>query len=147
MSQVLEFVIFKLCGEYYGIDIQNVENIEKVLKITRVPYTDDHIEGVVNLRGNIIPIINLRSRFGLEPKTSDDDSRIIIVHAKGLTVGMVVDSSSEVLQLEADSIDDAPAVKGNIDTDFVSKIGKNDGRIIMLIDLLKVLGVEKLEVE
>jgi len=147
MSQVLEFVIFKLCNEYYGIDIQNVENIEKVLRITRVPYTEDYIEGVVNLRGNIIPIIDLRARFNLEEKNTDEESRIIIVRAKGLTVGMVVDSSSEVLQLENDSIDEAPAIKGNVDKDYISQIGKSDGRIIMLIDLLKVLGIEDIEVE
>jgi len=147
MSQVLEFVIFKLCDEYYGIDIQNVENIEKVLKITRVPYTEGHIEGVVNLRGNIIPIIDLRKRFNLPAKNSDDESRIIIVKAKGVTVGMIVDSSSEVLQLENVDIDEAPAIKGSVDQDYIRQIGKSDGRIIMLIDLMKVLGIEELDEE
>lgn len=142
MNNVLEFVVFKLQEEYYGIDIQNVENIEKVLNITRVPYTKGYIEGVVNLRGNIIPIIDLRKRFSLPEKDSDDESRIIIVHAKGVTVGMVVDSSSEVLQLDTDDIDEAPAIKGNADQDFIRRIGKSNGRIIMLLDLMKVLGVE-----
>lgn len=147
MSQILEFVVFKLCDEYYGIDIQNVENIEKILTITRVPYTEGHIEGVVNLRGNIIPIIDLRKRFNLPEKESDDESRIIIVKAKGVTVGMIVDSSSEVLQLESDDIDEAPAIKGGSERDYIHQIGKSDGRIIMLIDLLKVLGIEELDEE
>lgn len=147
MSQILEFVVFKLCDEYYGIDIQNVENIEKILTITRVPYTDEHIEGVVNLRGNVIPIIDLRKRFNLPGKEADDESRIIIVKAKGVTVGMIVDSSSEVLQLETDDIDEAPAIRGHVDRDFIRQIGKSDGRIIMLIDLLKVLGIEELDEE
>ena len=142
-----EYVVFKLNGEYYGIDIHNVENIEKLLTITRVPYTDNHIVGVVNLRGNVIPVVDLRKRFDLPAKELDDETRIIIVNIKELKVGMIVDSSSEVLKLEREDIDQAPSIRSNINVDFIREIGKSEGRIIMLIDLKKVLGIDNIENE
>lgn len=145
MSLNNEYVIFKLNNEHYGIEIKNVENIEKLIPITRVPYTEDFVEGVVNLRGVIIPVVDLRTRFGIPPRVLDDESRIIIVNLAENKIGMIVDSSSEVLKLDREDIDAAPAVRGSIGTDFIREIGKNDGRIIMLIDLNKVLGIEESE--
>lgn len=142
-----EYVVFKLNDEYYGIDIHNVENIEKLLTITRVPYTESHIEGVVNLRGNVIPVVDLRKRFDLPKKELDDETRIIIVNINDLKVGMIVDSSSEVLKLERTDIDIAPAIRGSINVDFIREIGKSEGRIVMLIDLKKVLGIDNIENE
>lgn len=147
MLNSAEYVVFKLSGEFYGIDITNVENIEKLIPITRVPYTDKYIKGVVNLRGNVIPVVDLRARFELPKKDFDDESRIIIVNIHELKVGMIVDSSSEVLKLDRDDIDAAPAIRGNTNVDFVKEIGKSDGRIVMLIDLKKVLGIENLDNE
>ena len=141
MSQSTEYVIFKLNGEHYGIDIRNVENIEKLIPITRVPYSEKFVEGVVNLRGVIIPVVDLRRRFGIDKRELDDESRIIIVNMSELKVGMIVDSSSEVLKLDRDDIDAAPSIRGNAGADYIREIGKNDGRIIMLIDLHKVLGI------
>lgn len=145
MASSSEYVIFKINEEYYGIDIDNVENIEKIIPITRVPYTEEYVLGVVNLRGNIIPVIDLRTRFSIEKKEFDDESRIIIVNVNDLRIGMVVDASSEVLRLSRDDIDSAPSVKGNVNLDFVKEIGKNDGRIIMLVDLKKILGLIEVE--
>ena len=143
MSLSNEYVIFKLNGEHYGIDIKNVENIEKLIPITRVPYSENFVEGVVNLRGVIIPVVDLRKRFNIEPSEMSDESRIIIVNLSELKVGMIVDTSSEVLKLDREDIDAAPSVRGNADIDYIREIGKNDGRIIMLIDLHKVLGIEE----
>jgi purine-binding chemotaxis protein CheW len=143
MIQSTEYVIFKLNNEHYGINIRNVENIEKLIPITRVPYSEKFVEGVVNLRGVIIPVVDLRKRFAIPMSELTDESRIIIVNISELKVGMIVDSSSEVLKLEREDIDVAPSVRGNAGTDYIREIGKNDGRIIMLIDLHKVLGVEE----
>lgn len=143
MSEIREFVTFRLNQEFYGIDINNVENIEKVLPITRVPYTLNYVNGVINLRGIIVPVVDLRARFGLEPKPALDESRIIIVNVDDLKIGMLVDSSSEVLQISTDDIDDAPNVRKDVDNEFVKNIGKKNGRIIMLIDLYKVLNIEQ----
>lgn len=142
MSEIKEFVTFRLNQEYYGIDINNVENIEKVLPITRVPYSSPYVKGVVNLRGIIVPVVDLRIRFGLEPKAASDESRIIIINLDEMKIGMLVDSSSEVLQISEDDIDAAPNVKKDIDNEFIKNIGKKNGRIIMLIDLFKVLNIE-----
>lgn len=147
MSISAEYVVFKINGEHYGLDINNVENIEKPMDITRVPYSENYIEGVVNLRGNIIPVVDLRRRFNLPAHKMDDDSRIIIVNAGELKVGMLVDASSEVIRLDQDDIDPAPALSGGNGISFIKEIGKNNGRIIMLIDLMKVLGIENLESE
>ncbi|MCT4633743.1 MAG: chemotaxis protein CheW [Firmicutes bacterium] len=144
---ISEFVIFKLNGEFYGVDINNVENIERKMPITRVPYTKNFIKGVVNLRGNVIPVIDLRTRFGIEYKEYDDESRILIINHKDYKVGMIADSSSEVLQLEETDINEAPSIKNRTSDAFIKSIGKNDGRIIMLIDLIKVLGLEEEENE
>jgi purine-binding chemotaxis protein CheW len=142
MSEIREFVTYKLNQEYYGIAIDNVENIEKVLPITRVPYTPSYVKGVVNLRGIIVPVIDLRIRFGLEPVKASEESRIIIVNLEDHKVGMLVDSSSEVLQISEDDIDASPNIRKDNNNEFVKNIGKKDERIIMLIDLLKVVNVE-----
>ncbi len=124
MSEMKEFVTFRLNEEYYGININNVENIEKVLPITRVPYTTNYVKGVINLRGIIVPVVDLRARFGLEPKADSDESRIIIVNLEDLKIGMLVDSSSEVLQIESEEIDAAPNVKKDMNNEFIKNIGR-----------------------
>lgn len=143
MSAFKEYVTFRLNQEYYGIDINNVENIEKVLPITRIPYTQKHVKGVINLRGIIVPVVDLRQRFGLEPKKQGDEARIIIINLEEMKIGMLVDSSSEVLQISDDEVDAAPNVRKDYDSEFIKNIGKKDGRIIMLIDLHKVLNIDE----
>lgn len=139
-----EYVIFKLANESYGIDIDFVENIEKYTEITRVPYTKKYIKGVINLRGNIIPVIDVRRRFGAEDKEPDKDSRIMIINLEELKVGLLVDASSEVLQIGNDKIEKSPKVIGNED-EYISEIGKYDGRIIMIVALDRLLEIEALE--
>ena len=139
-----EYVIFRLAGESYGINIDNVENIERHIEITRVPYTKTFIQGVINLRGNIIPVINVRKRFGLEEDETSKDSRIMILNHNDLIVGLLVDASSEVLQISDENIELAPRVLGN-DDDYVSSIGKDNGRIIMILDIGKLLEIVDIE--
>ncbi len=136
-----EYVIFQLAGEYYGINIHNVENIEKQTAITRVPHTKPYVKGIINLRGNVIPVMDLRTRFGLPEKDFDDEMRIIIVNYEDFQIGMIVDSSSETLQLSEERIDRAPNIKTNINEEYVKDVGKHDDRIIMLLDLRKVFGM------
>lgn len=139
-----EYVIFRLADESYGVEIDHVENIEKHTSITRVPYTKRYISGIINLRGNIIPVIDVRKRLGIDIKSEDKDSRIMIVNVDDLKVGLLVDSSSEVLQLSNKDIEPAPKSIG-IEDGYISKVGKDNGRIIMLVDLKKLLEIELVE--
>lgn len=134
-----QYVLFKLDNEYYGVNILYVETIEKVMDITRVPHARSYVEGVINLRGEVVPVINLRRRFNLPQEESNEESRIIIVSVEEMVVGLLVDSSSEVLQLDADTIDDVPNITDHLRNDYVKGIGKNEERIIILLDLEKVL--------
>lgn len=143
MADINEYVVFEIENEYYGIDIKLVENIEKPKAITRVPYTKDFIEGVVNLRGNIIPVLYLRKRFDIDHKEMDEDSRIIIINYKDYNVGLIVDSSSEVVQLKNSKIENAPKIKDDKKLNYVKEVGKDNERIIMLLDMKKVLDVKE----
>lgn len=139
-----KFVIFKLAEQDYGIDIYNVRVIEKVSKYTRVPNAEDYVKGVINLRGEVVPVIDLVKRFGVLSENIDDsESRIVIVSVKDVVVGLLVDSSSEVLTLYKDDIDSTPNIGEQVSDDFIKGIGKKDGRLIMLLDLERVVGVNE----
>ncbi|QXM06127.1 chemotaxis protein CheW [Crassaminicella indica] len=135
-----QYVLFKLDNEYYGIDILHVETIEKVMDITRVPHAPYYVEGVINLRGEVVPVINLRKRFDLPQVELNDESRIIIISIEEIVVGLLVDASSEVLQFDTETIDDVPNFSDRLKNDYVKGIGKDNERIIILLDLKKVLG-------
>jgi len=138
-------VLFKLDNEYYGLNIHEVRTIERVSDITRVPNAQDYVEGVINLRGDVVPVINLRKRFSLPQIDLDEDARIMIVSVEDMTVGLLVDSSSEVLQLSAEDIDTSANFSSNIENDYVIGIGKDGDRIIILLDLKKVLFISQSE--
>jgi len=140
-----QYVLFKLDNEYYGLNIHEVRTIERVSDITRVPNAQDYVEGVINLRGDVVPVINLRKRFSLPQIDLDEDARIMIVSVEDMTVGLLVDSSSEVLQLSAEDIDTSANFSSNIENDYVIGIGKDGDRIIILLDLKKVLFISQSE--
>ncbi|KNF08837.1 chemotaxis protein CheW [Gottschalkia purinilytica] len=141
-NQDLKYVIFKLEEEYYGIDINNVMSIEKAQDFTRVPNSPNYIKGVINLRGEVIPVIDLRNRFRLNEKEIDTNSRIIIVFVSEIQVGLLVDSSSEVMTFTEDEIDSAPSIKENISENFIKSIGKKDNKLIVLLNLENVVGID-----
>lgn len=136
-----QFVIFKLDSEYYGIKIDNVETIERIMELTRVPKTQSYIKGVINLRGEIVPIIDLRERLGLEKKEYDSETRIIVNKIQDLLIGYIVDSTSEVKEIAGSQIDFATFEDNNNRT-FVKGIGKVDDKMIILLDIDKILEKE-----
>lgn len=140
----LQVVAFKLAEEEYAVDILNVQEIIRILEITRVPKSPFFIEGVINLRGNVIPVIDLRKRLGLTERTNTENTRIIITKLDEITVGMVVDSVSEVLRLATASIEPPPSMLSNVDIDFIEGVGKIDERLIILLNLLKVMDFSEL---
>ncbi|SHJ06150.1 chemotaxis protein CheW [Lutispora thermophila] len=134
-----QFVVFELNGEEYGIDILRVKTIEKMTNITRVPKTAPYIKGVINLRGEIVPIIDLREKFNLEKKENDDNTRIIIVYVDDIEVGLIVDSASKVMDIKSDMIEAPPESLGNSEQSNIYGIGKLDDKVITLLDIEKML--------
>jgi len=140
-----QLVSFMLGDEEYGVDIVKVQEIIKVPEITRVPKAPSYVEGVVNLRGNVLPIINTRKRFGMESIEKKGATRIIVADINSMVVGMVVDSVSEVLRIDATDVEPPPNIIANSRADYLKGIGKLDNgkRLISLLELEKVLEAEK----
>lgn len=134
-----KYVISKLDSEYYGMPIENVLSIEKIIVSTRIPNTPDYIKGAINLRGEVVPVIDLRSKLGMESKEMDDNSRIIVIKVDDLVAGLIVDSSSEVLEIENHDIDTAPAIDDNRFIEYISGIGKTPEKLVILLNLTKIL--------
>lgn len=134
-----KYVTIKLDKEYYGISIDAVLSIEKPGQATRVPNAPNHIIGLINLRGEVVPIIDLRTRLAMETKDYDKNSRIVVVTLNEIVAGLVVDASSEVLEIEDESIDKPPTSVGNQSMEYVNGIGKVGDRLVILLDLEKVL--------
>ncbi|SCG83427.1 purine-binding chemotaxis protein CheW [Proteiniborus sp. DW1] len=138
----LKYVVFKMDEEHYGIDIANVKSIERMQYFARVPNSPEYVKGVINLRGEVVPVIDLRLRFELSQKEVDSNSRIIIVFVNDLEIGLLVDSSSEVMEINSKEIDNPPAVKDSVMEGFIKGIGKKDGKLIILIDIEQVIGIK-----
>jgi len=134
-----QFVIFRLDNEEYGIDILRVKEIKEMMGITRVPKAAHFVRGVINLRGEVIPVIDLRVKFGLPEGKESENTRIIIVSVDDITVGLIVDTSSEVIEISSESIEEAPDGVGNVDQSYIYGIGKVGERLIILMDIVKIL--------
>ena len=136
-----QYIVVVLGSEHYGVDINFIDNIVRMQSITRVPKTQPYFEGVINLRGEVIPVMSLRKRFGLEPDEISGKTRILILkpEAQG-SVGVIVDSVKEVLTLDNDSID-KPSAKGSEDdkANFLSGVGKNGDELVSILNIMEVI--------
>ncbi len=144
-DEMLQLVSFKLGGEEFGVDIMQVQEIIRMQNITAVPNAPDFVEGVINLRGRVIPIIDLRKRFGLEGKEHDKATRIVVVKVDDITVGLVVDEVSEVLRIPANTVEPPPPIVAGVESDYIKGVGKLDDRLLILLDLSKTLSREEKE--
>jgi purine-binding chemotaxis protein CheW len=133
--EIIQLVTFTMGSEQYGVDILKVQEINRMTEIAKVPNAPAYVEGVINLRGRVIPVISLRKRFGFEEKESDEKSRIIIMDIQGITIGVIVDSVSEVLRIPSNTVDPAPNVTTEMGTEFIKGIAKLEDRLIILIDM------------
>jgi purine-binding chemotaxis protein CheW len=138
-----QLVVFELANENYGVDISAVESIIKMQAITVVPHAPEFVEGVTNLRGKVLPVIDLRKRFGLAAVDFSKDSRIVVVSMEGKEVGMVVDGVSEVLTISDESVEPVPTMVATVDSSFLVGIAKIDERLVILLDLQRVLSVQE----
>ena len=134
-----QLVIFDLAAETYGVDIGSVREIIRMQEITKVPRTPNFVEGVINLRGKVIPVIDLRKRFGFQQAEATKDTRIVVVDIDGNDIGVVVDAVTEVLRLSADAVEPPTGVITTADSDYLLGIAKLETRLIILLDLQKAL--------
>jgi purine-binding chemotaxis protein CheW len=141
-EEVLQFVTFTLHSEEYAVDILSVQEINRITEITKVPNSPPYVEGVVNLRGKVIPVINLRNKFGFEDKAIDDTSRIIIMDIQGITYGVIVDLVSEVLRVQSDTVEPTPPMSSDANSKFIKGLVKLDDRLIILIDIDNLIDEE-----
>ncbi len=142
-AELLQLVTFSIGGEEFGVEILTVQEIIRMLEITRVPKAPDFVEGVINLRGKVIPIIDLRKRFGLDSKSHDKNTRIVVIEINKMIVGFVVDSVSEVLRIPADTVEPPPPVVAGLDSEYISGVGKLEDRLLILLDLDRLLSREE----
>ncbi|WP_391208684.1 chemotaxis protein CheW [Psychrobacillus sp. L4] len=135
----LKVVVFQLADKEYVIPVSQVQGIEKLIHITRVPKTPSFVKGVINLRGVVTPIIDLKNRFGLGESDLNESSRIIIITLENMNVGVIVDSANDVLDIPTDAIEPQPEVVGGLEQDFIAGVAKLDRRLLILLHLNLVL--------
>ncbi|GAB6258748.1 MULTISPECIES: chemotaxis protein CheW [Peribacillus] len=145
MSEDMKVIVFQIKDKEYAIPVDKVSGIEKILHITRVPKAVKFVKGVINLRGVITPIIDLRVRFGFEEMEYDESTRIIIVILDDMEVGLIVDSANDVLDIPVESIEPQPEVVGHLASEYISGVAKIDKRLLVLINLEKALSLEMTE--
>jgi purine-binding chemotaxis protein CheW len=138
-----QLVVFDLANEHYGVDISLVESIIKMQPITAVPHAPRFVEGLTNLRGTVLPVIDLRKRFDLSVKDVTKDTRIVVVEVDSMTVGMIVDAVTEVLRVAEVAIEPPPSTVSTVDSTYITGIAKVGERLVTLLDLSKVLNVEE----
>ncbi len=140
-NDLLQLVSFKIGEEEFGVDILKVQEINRMLEITRVPNVPEYVDGVINLRGRVIPIINLRRRFGKDRAEHTKNTRIVVVELGGKVVGFVVDAVSEVLRIPKSVIEPPPSLVARTGTEYITAVGKLEDRLLILLDLEKVLSM------
>jgi purine-binding chemotaxis protein CheW len=140
-----KFLTFALSNEEYGIEILKVREIIGIMEITPVPQTPDYVKGVINLRGKVIPIIDLRLKFAMPEVEHTKETCIIVAEVGTAQVGVIVDSVSEVTDIKGEDIEESPNFGQGIDTNFIMGLGKTKKKIVILLDIEKVLTTEELK--
>jgi purine-binding chemotaxis protein CheW len=138
-----QIVVFELANEHYGLDISAVEGIIKMQSITKMPQAPHFVEGITNLRGAVVPVIDLRRRFGLQSTEWTKDTRIVVVYMNKLKVGMIVDGVSQVLRIQDEQIEPPPPMVTNSNSALNKGIAKLEERLVILLDLSKILSLEE----
>lgn len=138
-EETFHLVTFQLGNEEYGIEIASVQEIIRATDITPVPGAPSHVRGVINLRGKIIPVVDLRTRFALPQTEADDSQRIVVIELKEKRIGMLVDGVSQVIRIPAGIVEEMPEEAVNIAENFIKGVGKLDNRLVIILDLNKSL--------
>ncbi len=142
-DEVLQWVTYKLGEETYGINVMQVQEVLRHTEIAPVPGAPDYVLGIINLRGNVVTVIDTRSRFGLPPSDITDNTRIVIIESDDQVVGILVDSVAEVVYLRSSEIDSAPNVGTEESAKFIQGVSNRDGELLILVDLNRLLNDEE----
>lgn len=142
---VLQWVTFKLQEETYGINVMQVQEVLRYTDIAPVPGAPDYVLGIINLRGNVVTVIDTRARFGLPPSEVTENSRIVIIESERQVIGIMVDSVAEVVYLKQSEIDTAPNVGTDESAKFIQGVSNRDGELLILVDLNKLLSDDEWE--
>ncbi len=140
----LQLVIFQLGREEFAVDVSQVREIIRMQDITRMPKAPSFVEGIINLRGQIIAVLDLAQRLSLESADRGSETRIIVVEAGDAKVGMIVDSVSEVMRISEEEVEPSPALAADVEAVYLKGVVKRDNRLIILLDLARVLGAEEI---
>lgn len=140
-----QYVTFLIAKETYGVEVLRVQEIIGMTGITHVPNSMEFMRGVINLRGTVVPVVDMRLRFGMEEKDYDNFTVILIVEVKGYMVGMIVDSVADVVDIPIKNIQDTPHFSANIRTDYIKGIGRIDEDLVIVLNVDKILSTEELE--
>ncbi|MBN2642195.1 MAG: purine-binding chemotaxis protein CheW [Victivallales bacterium] len=139
------FLTFEVGDEFYGVEILYVTEIVSMQKVTEVPDVPDYIKGVINLRGQVIPVIDVRARFKLEAKEYDDRTCAIVVNVENAVIGLIVDSVDEVINIAEENIGPSPAISESQSCRFIKGMGRVDGNVIILLSVARLLNDDVLE--
>ncbi len=145
LSNELKVIVFQLKDEEYGVEVDKVRSIERMQHITRVPRTTEFVKGVINLRGVVTPIIDLRNRFGIEEIGTTESTRIIIVAVGTMEVGLIVDAANDVVDIPTELVEPPPQVVGGLEAEYLRGVAKMDKRLLILLNLDKVLNPKDLK--
>ena len=137
----LQLVVFKLANEEYAIDIDHVSEIRKMISITRVPKAADYYLGVMNLRGSVLPVVELKKRLNLPTTAQTEDSRIIILRIEDISFGVTVDAVSEVTIIDKANIEPPASVDTNVERKFITGIGKNNNRLLIMLNVKEIVDI------
>ncbi len=144
-GELLQLVSFILGNEEFGVDILHVQEINRMMLITKVPNAPGYVEGVINLRGRVIPVIDLRLKLGMEKKEPDKNTRIVVVEVREKIVGFIVDAVKEVIRIPEEITEEPPDIVTGLNSEYIKAVGKLEDRLLILIDLKKILFAEDIE--
>jgi purine-binding chemotaxis protein CheW len=141
MNELRQFISFSVGQEEYGLELLRVKEVIRIREITRLPKAPIFVKGVINLRGDVIPIIDLRDKFGLPARENTAMTRVVVVEIEGRLMGMVVDSASQVVRIHAGQIDPPPPALGGFSQEFITGVGKMEDKLLILLNIDAVLTV------
>ena len=149
-KELLQFVTFTINNELFGVDILDVQEINRMVNITKVPNLSDYVEGIINLRGKVIPVIDLRKRLEFTQKEFDKETRIIVVEIETKVIGFIVDSVNEVIRIDSSITEPPPSIKSGVSSEYITAIAKMEDKLISLLNTRKILiseeEIEQLEI-